>query len=74
MCSICLQSPCNFRCPNATEPKAVYRCSVCGEGIYRWQKYFETVKGYICDECIEDMSATDLMEMMEERMEVANGY
>lgn len=74
MCSICLQSPCNFRCPNAAEPKAVYRCSVCGEGIYRWQKYFETVKGYICDECIEDMSATDLMEMMEERMEVANGY
>lgn len=74
MCSICLQSPCNLRCPNATEPKAVYRCSVCGEGIYRWQKYFETVKGYICDECIEDMGATDLMEMMEERMEVANGY
>lgn len=74
MCSICLQSPCNFRCPNATEPKTVYQCSVCGEGIYRWQKYFETVKGYICDECIEDMSATDLMEMMEERMEVANGY
>ena len=73
MCSICLQFPCNFRCPNAPEPKAVYRCSVCGEGIFRWQKYFETAKGYICDKCIEEMGATDLMEMMEERMEVANG-
>lgn len=74
MCSICLQVPCNSRCPNAPEPEAVYRCLVCGEGIFQQQKYFETAKGNICDECIEDMSAVELLEIMEERMEVANGY
>lgn len=74
MCSVCLQIPCNPRCPNAPEQKAVYHCAVCEEGIYHGQKYFETANGHICDECIKDMSAVELMEMMEERMEVANGY
>lgn len=74
MCSVCLKIPCNARCPNAPEPKAVYRCSVCNEGIFRMQKYFETAKGYICNECIEDMSGAELLEMMGERMAVANGY
>lgn len=74
MCSVCLQIPCDPRCPNASEPKAVYKCSLCGEGIVYGQKYFETANGYICDECIKDMSAGDLMEMMGERMEVADGY
>lgn len=74
MCSVCMQIPCNTRCPNAPEPKAVYQCSVCGESIFRLQKYFETAEGYICDDCIGDMSAKELMEMMGERMAVANGY
>lgn len=74
MCPICLKIPCNLRCPNAAEPKAIYQCSVCGEGIFQWQKYFETVEGYICDGCIEDMSAKELMEKLGERMEVADGY
>ena len=74
MCCICLQNPCNSRCPNAEEPKAIYQCSVCGGGISQGQKYFETAEDYICDECIEDMSAKELMERMGERMEVADGY
>lgn len=40
MCSLCLKTPCDSRCPNAPEPKPVVNCKECGVGIFegeaRW--------------------------------------
>lgn len=34
MCSLCLKTPCDSRCPNAPEPKPVVNCKECGVGIF----------------------------------------
>lgn len=51
MCSVCLQNPCDSRCPNAPEPKPVCLCSECNEGIYEGDKYLEGVNGPVCTTC-----------------------
>ena len=52
MCSVCLQNPCDSRCPNAPEPKPVCLCSECNEGIYEGDKYLEGVNGPVCTTCL----------------------
>lgn len=56
MCSVCLQNPCDSRCPNAPEPKPVCLCSECNEGIYEGDKYLEGVNGPVCTTCLSDMT------------------
>lgn len=56
MCSVCLQNPCDSRCPNAPEPKPVCLCSECNEGIYKGDKYLEGVNGPVCTTCLSDMT------------------
>lgn len=64
MCDICLSSPCLPRCPNAPEPRAVYTCEECGEAIREGDEYLdENVK--VCRECIENMSALELLDILE---------
>ncbi len=73
MCSICRQIPCHPRCPNAPEPEPVYICSECGEGIFEEDKYYEAGNGdRICKDCIEDMSASELMELFGEEFSTAH--
>lgn len=65
MCALCRRDPCDSRCPNAPEPEPVFWCSKCGEGIYAGDQYLETEDGEtICKECLEDMSAMDLLEIL----------
>lgn len=62
MCSICHNSPCLARCPNADEPKAVYECNYCGEGIVRGEEYVEIEDKYFHKSCIEDsMTAREIV-------------
>lgn len=64
MCNICLSSPCLPRCPNAPELRAVHTCSECGEAIREGDEYLdENVK--VCRECIENMSALELLDILE---------
>lgn len=64
MCDICLSSPCLPRCPNAPEPPTVYTCDECGEGIREGDEYIdESVK--ICRDCIENMSAMELLDVLD---------
>lgn len=73
MCSMCLQTPCNPRCPNADEPKAIHTCGICKEGIFAGMKFYTTYDGKnICEECLDEMSAKELLELMNERLEEAN--
>lgn len=71
MCAVCGQNPCNPRCPNAPEPEAVTRCSRCGEEIMPGYKYMALCDGDICEECLEDFSVEDWLELIGEDLIVA---
>ena len=46
-------------------------CSKCGEGIFEGDKYFDGLKGYICEECLEDMTPREVLEMLGESLATA---
>lgn len=71
MCEMCLQTPCDPRCPNAPELKEVHICVKCFEGIYSGEKCFNGPDGYICERCIDDMTSKELLEMLGESLEEA---
>lgn len=71
MCSVCLQNPCDSRCPNAPEPKPVCLCSECNEGIYEGDKYLEGVNGPVCTTCLSDMTTTEIIELCGEELSAA---
>ncbi len=71
MCKVCRMIPCNPRCPNAPEPKPKYECSKCGYGIYAGDKYLDGPEGYVCKECLDDMTSGELLEMLGESLATA---
>ena len=62
MCSECRMTPCHPRCPNATEPAAVYTCKICGESITEGEEYYEMDAEFYHEECFEDNAVKILME------------
>lgn len=62
MCSVCLRSPCDSRCPNAPELEPKHICIRCEEGIYESDSFFQSEEGPICAECMHDMPKDDLLE------------
>lgn len=71
MCAMCGNYPCVSRCPNASEPKPVFECVKCGEGIFEEDKYYDSPEGYICKDCVEDMTVSEFMEMIGETFSTA---
>ena len=71
MCEICRQSPCASRCPNAPEPKAVYTCKDCKEGIMPGDEYVEIDRDYYHKECLEEKSMEELMKLVGYEVETA---
>lgn len=75
MCSLCRKQPCDSRCPNAVEEKPVLTCGVCKEGIYEGDKYFEVVQkcniSNICENCLEDLTADEILFFCGEKMKIA---
>ena len=63
MCDICHHIPCLTRCPNEKR-EAVGCCIECEEPIYAGESFCETEKGMICSYCLEEMSASELADMM----------
>lgn len=63
MCATCLNTPCHPRCPNAPEPKPLYTCKKCKDGIYAGDKFFDGPDGYVCEDCIEDMTGEEIIKM-----------
>ena len=54
MCSICLENPCNKKCPNYIPPKASHCCYICNEGIYGGEEYIENDDGeYAHWDCVD---------------------
>ena len=71
MCAICLANPCNLRCPNVSETVSLFRCKVCGEGIFEGDEYFDTGNKTICGECMENMSLEEVLALFDEKMKIA---
>lgn len=71
MCSMCRSYPCINRCPNAIELKPVYECYKCGNGILDGERYYDSPDGRICEECIDDMTAIEFMELIGETFSMA---
>ena len=71
MCAICRKSPCDSRCPNAEEPRAVHTCRRCEEPIYEGDDYMDTPEGPVCKDCIEGMSVTEFCELIGESFKTA---
>lgn len=43
MCSICWQTPCHPRCPNAPEPKPAAYCRKCNEPLFVGDKQYDGI-------------------------------
>ena len=54
MCEICRSYPHLPGCPNAPEPKAVYTCQCCKEGIFEDEEYVEVGDDYYHVECLQE--------------------
>lgn len=55
MCKICGRMICPGSCPNADEPEAEYKCSLCGAPIYEGDLAFKFEGDHIlCENCIDD--------------------
>lgn len=61
MCAECHSYPCHPRCPNAPEPKHVYECESCEEGICYGDDFVE-----IDGKCyhVDCLDVEDLLKMM----------
>lgn len=47
------------------------KCLKCGDGIYQGDGYFDGPDGPICENCMEDMSYSEVLEIIGEKMKVA---
>jgi len=71
MCSVCLNSPCDYRCPNAEVVLPVHYCVSCDCGIEYGKRYLDTTEGKICEGCMEDMSVNEILDLCGMELETA---
>lgn len=68
ICAECGMNPCHPRCPNAPEPVPVHECVKCGYGILVGDKFWDSPEGKICEECVDDMSAEEILKLCGESL------
>lgn len=68
MCAECGMNQCHPRCPNAPEPVPVHECVKCGYGILAGDKFWDSPEGKICEECVDDMSAKEILKLCGESL------
>lgn len=71
MCKLCMSYPCDNRCPNAPEPKAVEHCAYCKDGIFEGEEMVEIDGRFYHVDCIAEMSTTELLNILGLETEVA---
>lgn len=53
MCDICWRNPCDPRCPNAPDPRAVFVCSGCGHNILDGDRVWHILGEQFCERCVD---------------------
>lgn len=72
MCEICGGVFEHFPgCPYEPEPKGIYKCCICGAPICDGDKYINGIKGCVCEDCVQDLSIDEFIEITGEEFEVA---
>lgn len=71
MCEICQRMICPSNCPNAPEPEEVEHCEYCDEGIFEDEKMIEVNGKFYHLDCLDDMTTTELLELLGVEIEVA---
>ena len=61
MCSVCMRTPCDPRCPNAPDPPTVYTCKYCGEPIVPGDEFFEVDGDHYHEDCFTDCAVSILV-------------
>lgn len=62
MCELCLNHPCRTACPNEVIPD-IGKCDACGEPITVGSRYADIFGNRVCEDCIDNMSRCELLEM-----------
>lgn len=70
VCEICLRSPCLTGCPNEVIQIIGY-CKKCRCDIEIGMKYLDHDSGYICEDCLDEMTTTQLLDLFGEELQVA---
>ncbi len=71
MCIECGLHPCDSRCPNASEERAVFTCIVCGNSVFDGDTYWDSSNGCICETCLDEMSKKEILELCGEPLKKA---
>lgn len=71
MCIECGLNPCDARCPNADEEKAIFNCVICGDSIVDGDFYWDSQDGCICEDCLDEMSRKEILELCGEPLKKA---
>lgn len=58
-------------CPNAPEPKKIHDCKTCDYGICEGERYIDIGNGYICENCADELTVTEIMDNLGWRFETA---
>lgn len=64
MCEYCHSYPHKAGCPAAPEPRAVYKCSFCGEAITEGEEYITLSDRQYHAECAEDMGVIKALSLL----------
>ena len=64
MCYICNSAPHSVGCPFYSNA-SLDKCSLCGNSIYKGQGYFDFKTEKIHAECIKDLDAMEILDILE---------
>lgn len=64
MCYICNDIPHSVGCP-FYENASLDKCSVCGNSIYKEQRFFDFKQERIHYDCIKDLSSLEILDILE---------
>lgn len=63
ICPYCFSNPHISGCPNAPEPKHIYTCKCCGEGIVEGEEFAVIDEVFYHLECLENMGTKEVLEL-----------
>jgi hypothetical protein len=46
-------------------------CKECGVGIFEGERFYDSEKGPICEDCMDDMTVSEMLELFGEKFTIA---
>ncbi|MCL2547093.1 MAG: hypothetical protein FWE06_07890 [Oscillospiraceae bacterium] len=71
LCSMCVKSPCDGRCPYAEVGDAVYHCRLCDESVQAGEFFIEMGGDCYHRRCVELLDAGDWLSLVDTAAELA---